>query len=280
MKTINEQDLKALQNNLKRVNSSEVDFLDECLIKDNVIEYKIFDNGIYILEKDDQGLSIIFTFDEVVRNYEIATYLEDKIKQAIRLLDKSQRLYVGHDQKQIYLNQFLFKKDFNKPHYGLEYEILKLPERVVLDSNIEVKSFDESMLTAIAEVQNAAFKEQDIRAGEKEGTIESMIKFLSGLFNDMTNKEFYSYWKNDDLVGYAFYDNSLLEYFVISPKYQNQGYGTMLLKDSLFKYFNKTTFTRINLNTYLINLKAQRLYEKCGFIKCADWAMNIYKKAN
>lgn len=280
MKVINEQDLKVLQNNLKRVNSSEIDFLNECLKKDNVIEYKIFKNGIYLLEKDDHGLCIIFSFDDVIRDYEIATYLEDKIKEAIRLLEKEQRLYVAHDQKQIYLNQFLFKKDFDKPHYGLEYEILRSPERVDLDSNIEVKNFDESMLNAIAEVQNSAFKEQGLRAMEKETPIDSMIKFLSGLFNDMTNKEFYSYWKNDELVGYAFYENSLLEYFVISPKYQNQGYGTMLLKDSLFKFFNKTSFIRVNLYTYLINLKAQRLYEKNGFIKCADWAMNIYKKAN
>jgi len=134
------------------------------------------------------------------------------------------------------------------------------------------------MLTTIAEIQNSAFKEQDIRANEKVTSTDSMVRFLSNIFKDMTNKEFYSYWKNNQLVGYAFFENSLLEYFAINPKYQNQGYGTMLLKDAIFRYSNKNNFSRINLYTYLINLKAQRLYEKCGFIKCADLATNIYTK--
>jgi len=50
--------------------------------------------------------------------------------------------------------------------------------------------------------------------------------------------------------------------------YWDQGYGTDAITTLLDHIFSTTTLNRIYLNTLEWNLRAQRCFEKCGFVPC------------
>ena len=48
-------------------------------------------------------------------------------------------------------------------------------------------------------------------------------------------------------------------------EYWNKGYGTETVTTLLSHIFNKTDFKRVYLKTLLMNIRAQRCFQKCGF---------------
>ena len=50
--------------------------------------------------------------------------------------------------------------------------------------------------------------------------------------------------------------------------YWNQGYGTDAITTLLHHIFNTTRLERVYLNTLDWNLRAQKCFEKCGFVPC------------
>ena len=79
--------------------------------------------------------------------------------------------------------------------------------------------------------------------------------------------------KNDaeELLGYAYYEINVemgeasLEYIAISSQAQNQGLGTMLLKEALTEMFSFPQITEIQLCVDNTNSQANHVYLKAGF---------------
>ena len=95
------------------------------------------------------------------------------------------------------------------------------------------------------------------------------IKNLSIILSLPTNEIIYIQAKNK-VIAYlilSFIKDSNLTYInklVVHPDYQNQGYGSLLLKNCLNMFNNK-----FKLNVESNNYKAIHLYHKFGFIKCS-----------
>lgn len=76
--------------------------------------------------------------------------------------------------------------------------------------------------------------------------------------------------KAEDIIGYVILikddDHRFnLINFIIRKKYQNKGYGSLLMQKTLNIINNHTEINKIILNVKTTNLKAIKLYKKFGF---------------
>ncbi len=76
--------------------------------------------------------------------------------------------------------------------------------------------------------------------------------------------------KAEDIIGYVILikddDHRFnLINFIIRKKYQNKGYGSLLMQKTLNIVNNHTEINKIILNVKTTNLKAIKLYKKFGF---------------
>ena len=77
----------------------------------------------------------------------------------------------------------------------------------------------------------------------------------------------------DAPVGYGqvknidYFNRSVELGFHIAPEYQNNGYGTALIKGLVEFASGTLNMHRIYLEAFAKNKKAVRLYEKCGFVE-------------
>ena len=55
---------------------------------------------------------------------------------------------------------------------------------------------------------------------------------------------------------------------IANRDYWNQGYGTDALQTVIDYLFSETDISRIHLKTLTWNIRAQKCFEKCGFIPC------------
>jgi len=272
--SISDLEISIIESLLCQVNSSEIDWFRQCLEEDKILSYRLFDDkGVYIAYKDDSGYSIVFSFRDVVRDYTIATYLENEILKLLTLKKTEEKLIVIHDTKQLYLQQFLFKTRFKKPHRGLEYNLerTEIPEEPL--NELELRPIKSENADRYFEVHNNAFEEQDIRADDPIFQRDKAYQWFTERFLS-EEVDFYGYWIGEEIVGYTLFDGDLLEYLVINPAFQNKGYGKRIMRDSLRRRFSKTDMDSIHLYTYLINLNAQALYESIGFRVVGEFTMN------
>ncbi|PYF08284.1 GNAT family N-acetyltransferase [Ureibacillus chungkukjangi] len=76
-----------------------------------------------------------------------------------------------------------------------------------------------------------------------------------------------------EMLGYAYYEVDLdmneadLHYFAIAPAAQNQGYGTLLLKEVVTEIFNFSEINEMKLCVEAKNDKANHVYFKAGFVE-------------
>ncbi|MEG0472811.1 MAG: N-acetyltransferase [Solibacillus sp.] len=79
--------------------------------------------------------------------------------------------------------------------------------------------------------------------------------------------------EQQEMQGYAYFEvapvfgDASLEYIAVSPKHQNQGLGTLLLKEVLQEIFKYNTITDIKLCVNNDNDQANYVYMKAGFKK-------------
>ena len=89
----------------------------------------------------------------------------------------------------------------------------------------------------------------------------------------------------NELIGYAYYEVDIemaeasLEYIVISREAQNQGHGSMLLKEVLTHIFSYPQINEVSLSVSNNNSRANHLYLKNGF-KRKDILMSFVLKCS
>jgi len=271
---ISDLEISIIEPLLYQVSSDEVDWFRQCLRENKILSYRIFDDkGVYIAYKNESGYYLLFSFKEVVRDYKIATCLENEIQKLLPLKKADEQFMVTHDTKQLYLWQFLFKRSFKNPHRGLEYQLnrTELPEEPL--NELELRPMKAEDIDKFFTIHNNAFAEQDIRADEHASPRAKAYQWFNEYF--LSEKvEFYGYWIGEEIVGYVLFDGNLLDYLVINPAFQNKGYGKRILRDSLRRKFSESDSDCIHLFTYLINLNAQALYESVGFKVVGEYTMN------
>lgn len=111
----------------------------------------------------------------------------------------------------------------------------------------------------------------NFQADFASSTMESVISFINESFND-ENQNFAFVGEKDEYLGtislkHISYKNRNAEYAVVARK-KAQGTGAAFAAtQELLKYaFEKLRLHKVYLNVLEENVRAQKLYEKCGFV--------------
>ncbi|MCD8039720.1 MAG: GNAT family N-acetyltransferase [Lachnospiraceae bacterium] len=121
----------------------------------------------------------------------------------------------------------------------------------------------------------------NFRADFASATLESAKEFIRGSFTDK-DMNFAFVDENDEYMGTISlknisYEDSSAEYAVVArKKAQGTGAAMRATKELLNYAFEKLKLHKVYLNVLEENVRAQRLYEKCGFV-CEGSAVDAVK---
>ena len=100
--------------------------------------------------------------------------------------------------------------------------------------------------------------------------IDIMLKEIKRVWNNVAFN-FFSEEKEDEKIGsfeFEFFPNCIrIINFMIEYKYQNQGYGTKMMKEAIaiYKEMYSSFYPELTLRVLNNNVPALKLYHKCGF---------------
>ncbi|MBP1989602.1 GNAT family N-acetyltransferase [Paenibacillus eucommiae] len=100
-------------------------------------------------------------------------------------------------------------------------------------------------------------------------------KFLRTFNGYNLEKQVQSFWLSDQLVGAYVTKGAYIRDFVIDPKYQNLGYGSIILKSCISR-MRLHGMENIYLRVAKTNIEAKRFYEKNSFIEISCFAEHTY----
>lgn len=163
---------------------------------------------------------------------------------------------------------FINKENIEQQAFMNELKAEKTGEHLILD--IKEQDFNR-----VSEIKSTLFTQSDFQAFEK---LHNEI-FPSTYYDPKTIKERLSNenmlkvlkTKSNELQGYAYFEvdtemeEASLEYIGISKMAQNQGLGTMLLKEVVTEMFSYPQISEIKLCVDNANSQANHVYIKAGF---------------
>ena len=163
---------------------------------------------------------------------------------------------------------FVNKENITQQQFLNEIGAAKTGEHLILE--IQKENFHE-----MGEIRSKPYEERDYPTFEKlhfemfPNTYYDAKTIINRLSEHCILKVLKS--EMNDVVGYAYYEidseigEASLEYLAISPKAQNQGLGTLLLKEVLTEMFSHSHITEIRLSVNNQNNRANHVYFKAGF---------------
>jgi len=163
---------------------------------------------------------------------------------------------------------FINKENIEQQAFMNELKANKTGEHLIL----EIK---EQNLNRVSEIKNTPFTQSDFQAFEKlhNEIFPSTYYDAKTITERLSDKNMLKVLKTEsnELQGYAYFEVDIemaeasLEYIGISKKAQNQGLGTMLLKEVLTEMFSYPQINEIKLCVDNTNSQANHVYVKAGF---------------
>lgn len=163
---------------------------------------------------------------------------------------------------------FINEKNIEQQAFMNELKAKKTGEHLIL----EIKKLDFNLAS---EMENTLFTQSDFIAFEKlhNETFPSTYYDAKTITERLSDKNMLKVLKNEsnELQGYAYFEVDIemaeasLEYIGICENAQNQGLGTMLLKEVLTEMFTFPQISEIKLCVDNANSQANHVYIKTGF---------------
>jgi len=137
---------------------------------------------------------------------------------------------------------------------------------------MKVKNVNSKDLKQVMILEKEVFKENAFSKRLMEQLIHRNTFFLKLVNNSNSN----------DLIGFIIVIRDRLDRvniinFLINPRFQNKGYGTLLLKNALQRITQLEDVKKVVLNVQVSNTPAIKLYEKFNFKKEPDRIVNYYQ---
>lgn len=166
-------------------------------------------------------------------------------------------------------NFFINKQNIEQQAFMEELKSKKTGEHLIL----EIK---EQNLKRVSHLISTLFVQSDFQAFKKlhSETFPSTYYDAKTITERLNNERILRVLKTetDELQGYAYFEvdtemaEATLEYIAISKDAQNQGLGTMLLREVLTEMFSYPNIDEIKLSVNNNNSQANHVYIKAGFI--------------
>lgn len=163
---------------------------------------------------------------------------------------------------------FINKENLEQQVFMNELRAKKTGEHLILEMK-------EQNLTRVSEMNSTAFTQSDLQAFEKlhNDTFPNTYYDAKTITERLSDEKMLKVLKTEsnELQGYAYFEvdtemaEASLEYIAISKKAQNQGLGTILLKEVLTEMFSHPQINEIKLCVDNSNSQANHVYIKAGF---------------
>ena len=127
------------------------------------------------------------------------------------------------------------------------------------------------------ELFEAAYEQLNRENGwDTKGYSKTAETFLQGIKELEKRDRLKSFWKDGVLIGCYIVDGHYITDLVVHPRFQNKGYGSLMLKHCIHFLHEEMGIPDIYLRVTKSNSGAKRLYERSGFTTISYFAEHAY----
>ncbi len=131
-------------------------------------------------------------------------------------------------------------------------------------SMLTVKTFDINLVKDYCVLLEDAF---NFQVPTSSG-LDDAIKYMSDLSTkDYFKNSFKSFWKENELIGFYWLNDNVVDKLVVKPSCQRLGYGTYLLTHAFENIFSNNDYEYALLDCLLQNKNGLAFYKKYGLIE-------------
>lgn len=128
------------------------------------------------------------------------------------------------------------------------------------------------------ELFEAAYEQLNRENGwDTKGYSKTAETFLQGIKELQKRDRLKSFWKDGVLIGCYIVDGPYITDLVVHPRFQNKGYGSLMLQHCIHFMCEKKGIGDIHLRVTKSNSGAKRLYERNGFTTISHFAEHAYQ---
>ena len=258
--------------------------LEDDTIIENIIFEKKNNDGVYILNKFSEDLYIGYIS---FRNNEVSDedllYIEKLIRNSIYIVgDKELRLNINADNEKLVAlaNQNDFANKEDSPGYEFLYTITGDEELMENRHGLEYRDYQPELIDEYLSFLDKAF--QDFN--EENDNVYNFTEkkdFFSRIYEKVAELEgFASFWYKGEIVGLYtvnHYGVNMVTFIGVHPDYRGYGFGSYMISYCINETMERVGGDKLYLYTFENNTRAQRFYERNGFVKTAHYYEGIYK---
>lgn len=232
--------------------------------------------GIFLKVDDDDCCIFYANFHNENNIEEILKLIDSKVKQYLSTENSKEICFNVHGSnlKIISLVRKLgFKTDMQG--YHLEFQGKQLLD--ANNCNLIDKGFQENMLKEFCNLFDKSYYQLYMDNGwEVNSYSRYQEPFKARLISLGKLNQVHSFWIDNELTGaYIFQDNYITD-IVVSPMFQNKGYGSYMLAHCIRNMKIDKDIKNIRLRVAKSNVGAKKLYERNGFVEIACFAEHTY----
>ena len=262
---------------LKRIRSDEGELFTDCLDEEHgVKKYDYLKNCTVRFFEDGENAGVFSSmfFFGMFRIFIAFEKDTDKYSQELKdliLLAKEKNPGYSHDVSFIAGQTNLIEKmrrtiDFNSGFYA-SHEFVMDKENFkgfINDKNLEIKLFEADRVGDYALLLDNAMTFFTPPANFQSNTTD-----LAERVERVTSNAFYTFYKNNELVGLYWLDNDFytIDIIAVAPEHQRKGYGRIILSHAIDNVLNVQKNHMAKLYCVDWNLQGFVFYKKFGMIQ-------------
>ncbi len=147
----------------------------------------------------------------------------------------------------------------------------------VSETNLLVKPFSEEVFDKYIILLDDAFEELLLRNNRplRPHSIHRK-RILEGFKTAANLNNFYTFWKENELIGLYILEKNYIDMLAVHPKFQKRSYGTIMLNHSLNLMIKERNEKEVYLYVQKMNTEAQAFYRKRGFTEISEFIDYLY----
>lgn len=255
-------------------------FMNEALNDNRVTVFyynKSIDNhGVFCIAENNDCNIAYYSFLDGPNNEKCKDLFMLKMKPFIDVVNEKELCFnvYGRNIEVIEFVQSLgFKVDMEG--YHLAYNQQEVP--VISQSELIEKQFEDSMLDQLVELYDKAYFQLNKDNGwQTDWYYTNSQVFLASLQEKVRDDEFRSFWIGNQLVGAYIINDNYIQDLVVSPEYQNQGYGGQILAHCIRHMIENINVKQVCLRIAKSNIRAKKLYERNHFEEIACFVEHTF----
>lgn len=238
---------------------------------------KSIDNhGVFCIAENNDCNIAYYCFLDELNNEKYKDLIQLKLKPFIDVVNEKELCFnvYGRNIEVIEFVQSLgFKVDMEG--YHLVYYRQEAP--VISQSDLLEKRYEDSMLDHLVDLFDNAYFQLNKDNGWQIDWYNTNSQFFKvNLQERVRNDEFRSFWIGDQLVGAYIVNDNYIQDIVVSPEYQNHGYGSEILAHSIRYMIENKNVKKVCLRIAKSNFRAKKLYERNHFEEIACFVEHTF----